>query len=57
MAIQWRRLNRALHRDIGYLAAGMTLIYALSGILLNPPEDPERFSFVPPEGAQVIRRN
>jgi len=30
-----RRWNNALHRDIGYLAFGMTLIYALSGIILN----------------------
>jgi hypothetical protein len=30
-----RRWNNAIHRDIGYLAFGMTLIYALSGIVLN----------------------
>lgn len=30
-----RRWNNALHRDIGYLAFGMTIIYALSGIVLN----------------------
>jgi hypothetical protein len=30
-----RRLNNALHRDIGYLAVGMTIIYAISGIVLN----------------------
>jgi hypothetical protein len=30
-----RRWNNALHRDIGYLAVGMTLIYAISGIVLN----------------------
>lgn len=30
-----RRWNNALHRDIGYLAFGMTIIYALSGIILN----------------------
>ena len=39
MAINWHRLNRVLHRDIGYLAAGMTLLYALSGILLNHIHD------------------
>ena len=31
----WRKWNNILHRDIGYLAVGMTLIYALSGIALN----------------------
>jgi hypothetical protein len=30
-----RRLNNAIHRDIGYLAFGMTIIYAISGIVLN----------------------
>jgi hypothetical protein len=39
MGINWHRLNRVLHRDIGYLAAGMTLLYAVSGILLNHIHD------------------
>lgn len=30
-----RHWNNALHRDIGYLAAGLTIIYAISGIVLN----------------------
>lgn len=30
-----RRLNRALHRDLGYFFFGMTVIYAVSGIALN----------------------
>jgi uncharacterized protein len=30
-----RRWNNALHHDIGYLSVGMTIIYALSGIVLN----------------------
>jgi hypothetical protein len=30
-----RRWNNALHRDMGYLFFGMTIIYALSGIILN----------------------
>lgn len=29
------KLNRVLHRDLGYFFFGMTLIYALSGIALN----------------------
>jgi uncharacterized protein len=33
--MKWRRLNYALHRDIGYLCIGLTLIYAISGIVLN----------------------
>jgi uncharacterized protein len=33
------RFNRVTHRDIGYLIAGMTIIYALSGIALNHKHD------------------
>ena len=29
------KLNRITHRDIGYLIAGLTIIYTLSGIALN----------------------
>ena len=28
----WRGLNRALHRELGHLAVGLTLVYAISGI-------------------------
>ena len=30
-----RHWNNAIHRDVGYLCVGMTLIYAISGIVLN----------------------
>jgi hypothetical protein len=33
------RFNRITHRDIGYLIAGLTLIYAFSGIALNHKND------------------
>lgn len=29
------KLNRITHRDLGYLIAGLTIIYSLSGIALN----------------------
>ena len=29
------KFNRVTHRDMGYLIAGLTIIYALSGIALN----------------------
>lgn len=29
------KFNRVTHRDLGYLIAGLTIIYALSGIALN----------------------
>ena len=30
-----RKYSRILHRDIGYLLVGLTLIYGISGIILN----------------------
>ena len=37
--MKWRKLNRILHRDLGYFFFGMTIIYALSGIALNHIDD------------------
>lgn len=39
---RWRAWLRAIHRDIGYLAVGFTVIYALSGLAMNhiPDWDP-----------------
>lgn len=31
----WRPWLRAVHRDIGYIAVGLTFIYALSGLAVN----------------------
>ncbi len=39
MAFKWRKWNKAIHRDFGYLFFGMTLIYAISGIALNHLDD------------------
>lgn len=33
--MNWRKINRVLHRDIGYLCVGLTLVYAISGIVVN----------------------
>ncbi len=33
--LKWRPWLRALHRDLGYLAVGLTLVYALSGLAVN----------------------
>ncbi len=35
----WRRLLRSLHRDVGYLCFGLTVAYALTGVLLNHLHD------------------
>lgn len=32
---RWRPWLRALHRDIGYVAVGLTFVYALSGLAVN----------------------
>lgn len=32
---RWRPWLRALHRDLGYLAVGLTFVYALSGLAVN----------------------
>ena len=31
----WRPRLRAIHRDVGYVAVGLTFVYALSGIAVN----------------------
>lgn len=36
---KWRPILRALHRDVGYLCVGFTIIYALSGLAVNHAED------------------
>ncbi len=35
----WRRWSIVLHRDIGYLAVGLTLAYAISGLAVNHRAD------------------
>jgi hypothetical protein len=37
--VQWRKLFRALHRDIGYVAVSLTIAYALSGLAVNHIDD------------------
>jgi len=33
--MKWRKWNRIIHRDLGYLFFGMTIIYSVSGVALN----------------------
>ncbi len=37
--MKWRKWNNILHRDIGYLAFGLTMIYAISGVAVNHIDD------------------
>lgn len=36
---KWRAWLRAVHRDLGYLAVGLTFVYALSGLAVNHISD------------------
>lgn len=35
----WRKWNRAIHRDLGYLFFALTVVYGLSGIAVNHVND------------------
>ena len=37
--LNWRPWLRALHRDIGYFAVGLTVVYATSGLAVNHLKD------------------
>ena len=39
IAKRWRGWLRAIHRDVGYLAVGLTLVYAISGLAINHIND------------------
>lgn len=39
MASSWRKWNTAIHRDLGYLCAGLTIVYAASGLAVNHRAD------------------
>ena len=32
---RWRRWNNVLHRDVGYLCVGLTIVYVISGVAVN----------------------
>jgi uncharacterized protein len=37
--VKWRRWLRAIHRDLGYILTGLTVIYSVSGIAVNHAND------------------
>ena len=37
--VKWRKLFRAVHRDLGYVAVALVLAYGLSGLAVNHIED------------------
>ncbi len=39
MKFKWRKWNRAIHRDLGYVFFALTVIYSISGIAVNHIND------------------
>ena len=37
--MKWRKWNNIIHRDLGYLCVGLTIIYAVSGVAVNHVQD------------------
>lgn len=37
--MKWRKWLRIIHRDMGYILVGLTVIYSISGIAVNHMED------------------
>ncbi len=37
--MKWHKWNNILHRDVGYLCVGMTVVYAVSGVAVNHVRD------------------
>ncbi len=37
--MRWRKVFRAVHRDLGYVAVALTIAYALSGLAVNHLDD------------------
>ena len=37
--MKWRKWNIIVHRDLGYLCVGLTLVYAVSGVAVNHRAD------------------
>lgn len=37
--MNWRRINNVIHRDLGYLAVGLTVVYGVSGLAVNHKAD------------------
>lgn len=33
--VNWRHVNSAVHRDVGYFCVALTLVYAVSGVAVN----------------------
>lgn len=37
--MKWRKINNVIHRDLGYLCFGLTILYVISGIAVNHIHD------------------
>lgn len=50
---KWRKWNNILHRDIGYIIVGLTLVYGVSGIAVNHTADWNPNYTVEREGREI----
>lgn len=50
---KWRKWNNILHRDIGYLVVGLTLVYGVSGIAVNHTADWNPNFTIEREGVEI----
>ncbi|TKG95733.1 hypothetical protein EYV94_05415 [Puteibacter caeruleilacunae] len=55
--LKWRKVVRDLHRDLGYLFIGLTVIYAFTGILLASKPDEKDASFREHRVAKTLQTN
>ena len=39
LIMKWRKWNNIIHRDLGYLCFGLTIIYVISGVAVNHIQD------------------
>ena len=37
--MKWRKWNNVIHRDLGYLCFGLTILYVISGVAVNHIQD------------------
>jgi len=54
VSLNWRRWNTLLHRDVGFVCVGLTLLYALSGVAVNHRRDWNPNYTIEKAAAQVL---
>ena len=52
--MKWRKWNKIIHRDLGYLCFGLTIIYVISGVAVNHIGDWNPTYRITRESSQII---